>query len=444
MKKYFAFELTGTGFSLLLRRLSLLLMVVWATNTAAGDLRLINAKIVDPRTGEIRTGELWIQDGIIVDADEKPELDGEVLDLEGKWVIPGLNELHTHAYGNMGPGGVFDSPGTEVVAKRLLYAGVTGFLDLFGDEETLFALRERQRSGEFVGATIFASLSCLTATEGHCTEYGVETRVMDSPEDARKVVSDLARKNPDVAKIVYAPSGRMPSIDKATLNAAVATATQNGIKTVIHIQTWDGVRDAVDAGASAITHIPEDAIPEGFASLLAESDVITIPTLAVETDLGDYLFDPAVLDNPMAQRMTTPEIVSAYRTEEIQQRFSARRESMSENSVIKLSSVKAWADAGVTILAGSDAGNWGTIQGYSVHRELIKMVKAGLTPWQALASSTTLAGDFLGRSFGVQPGDEANLVVLEESPIDDISNTQKIDRVIYQGEIIDREALMAK
>ena len=181
----------------------------------------------------------------------------------------------------------------------------------------------------------------------------------------------------------------------------------------------------------------DDAIPEGFASLLAESDIIAIPTLAVETDRGDFLFDPSVLDNPMAQRMTTPEVISAYRTEEAQEDLGAHRESMGEQNAIKLSSVKAWADAGVTILAGSDAGNLGTIQGYSIHRELIKMVKAGLTPWQALASSTTLAGDFLGRSFGVQPGDEANLVVLDDSPIDDISNTQKIDRVIYQGEIID-------
>lgn len=194
-------ELNGIGFSLSLTRLSLLLLVLWATNSAAGDLRLINANIVDPKAGEIRTGELWIQDGVIVDADETMEFDGEVIDLEGKWVIPGLNDLHTHAYGNMGPGGVFDSPGTEVVAKRLLYAGVTGFLDLFGDEETLFNLRKRQRSGEFIGATIFASLSCLTATEGHCTEYGVETRVMDSPEDARKVVSDLARKNRMLSKL---------------------------------------------------------------------------------------------------------------------------------------------------------------------------------------------------------------------------------------------------
>jgi len=438
MKKNFTFELTGIGFCLFLTRISLLLLVLWVTNAAAGDLRLINANIVDPKAGEIRTGELWVQDGIIVDADETSEFEGEVIDLEGKWVIPGLNDLHTHAYGNMAPGGVFDSPGTEVVAKRLLYAGVTGFLDLFGDEETLFTLRERQSNGEFIGATVFASLSCLTATEGHCTEYGVATRVMDSPEDAREVVSDLAKKNPDVIKVVYAPSGRKPSIDKATLNAAVATATQKGIKTVIHIQTWDGVRDAIDAGASAITHIPEDAIPEGFASLLAASNVSAIPTLAVETDLEDFLFDPTVLDNPLAQRMTTPEVISAYRTEEIQERFGARRDSMSEHSAIKLSSIKAWADAGVTILAGSDAGNWGTLQGYSIHRELIKMVKAGLTPWQALASSTTLAGDFLGRSFGVQPGDEANLVVLDDSPIDDISNTQKIDRVIYQGEVIDR------
>lgn len=90
----------------------------------------------------------------MVDVGEISEFEGEVLDLQGKWVIPGLNDLHTLAYGNMAPDGVFDSPGVEVVAKRMLYAGITGFLDLFGVEETLFTLRERQTSGEFIGATI--------------------------------------------------------------------------------------------------------------------------------------------------------------------------------------------------------------------------------------------------------------------------------------------------
>ena len=75
------------------------------------------------------------------------------------------------------------------------------------------------------------------------------------------------------------------------------------------------------------------------------------------------------------------------------------------------------ADAGVTVLTGTDAGNWGTIQGYSVHRELIKLVAAGLRPWDALAASTTRAGEFLGRSWGVSEGDAANLVVLDAAQL---------------------------
>ena len=101
------------------------------------------------------------------------------------------------------------------------------------------------------------------------------------------------------------------------------------------------------------------------------------------------------------------------------------------------------ADAGVTILTGTDAGNWGTIQGYSVHRELVKLVAAGLTPWQALAASTTEAGTFLGRAFGVRLGDEANLIILDASPLDDIRNTQRIALVIHHGKLVDREGLLA-
>jgi imidazolonepropionase-like amidohydrolase len=100
------------------------------------------------------------------------------------------------------------------------------------------------------------------------------------------------------------------------------------------------------------------------------------------------------------------------------------------------------ADAGVTILAGTDSGLPGTIQGYSLHRELIKLVEAGLSPWQALAAGTTKAGTFLGQSYGVTPGSVANLVVLAASPIEDIRNTQRIAHVIHRGSIVDRQALI--
>ncbi len=70
-------------------------------------------------------------------------------------------------------------------------------------------------------------------------------------------------------------------------------------------------------------------------------------------------------------------------------------------------------------------------------------MEAGLTTWQALAAATTEAGRFLGRSYGVRAGDEANLVVLEASPVADIRNTQRIAQVIHHGVIVDREGLLA-
>ena len=94
------------------------------------------------------------------------------------------------------------------------------------------------------------------------------------------------------------------------------------------------------------------------------------------------------------------------------------------------------------MLTGTDSGNLGTIQGYSVHREMVWMVEAGLSPWQALAAATVNAGRFLGRSYGVSPGNEASLVLLEASPIEDIRNTERIHLIIHHGRVVDRAALV--
>ena len=413
-------------------------------SAAEGELFLTNAHIVDPVNHEVRTGNLLIRDGIILTAPDQMPQDytGRTVDLQGQWVIPGLNDMHAHTYGNGMPGEGSDTPGPAIILQRQLYAGVTGILDLFNDEDTLYAVREQQRADEIVGADLFASLSCLTATEGHCSEYGVPTRVMDSPADARRVVTDLALRQPDVIKIVYQPTDDQPSIDLETLTAAVATASEHDIRTIIHVKTWQDVRDAVTAGASAVTHVPRGPIPDDVALLMVENSVAAIPTLTVETELVEFIFNPAVLDTVLAQLLSPPDLIAAYRADGMVQQYSNRREELEQRNIVTLASVGAMADAGVTILAGTDAGNWGTIHGYSLHRELVKLVAAGLTPWQALAASTTDAGAFLGRSLGVRPGDEANLVVLEASPIENIRNTQRISMVIHHGTIVDRDALL--
>jgi imidazolonepropionase-like amidohydrolase len=410
----------------------------------AAELLLTNAHIVDPKARKVRNGALYIRDGVIVATPLRAPRDfaGQIVDLKGKWIIPGLNDMHTHSFGNQ-PFSAQDTPGTPGVAVRVLAVGVTGLLDLFGDENGLDQVRAQQRAGALGGADLFTSLSCLTAPKGHCTEYGIPTRTMSTPEQARSVVGELALKHPDVIKIVYQPSGPMPSVDKATLAAAVTEARRNGIKTILHIDTWGEVSDAIDVGATAVTHIPDDPLPDALARRMAKSGIIWVPTITVEIDAINFASDPKVLDTVMAREITKPGVIAAYRNEKYLAKVRADRGADEAHSAVALANVKKAADAGVRILTGTDAGNWGTLQGYSVHREMVLMVQAGLSPWQALGSATSDAGDFLGRHFGVNIGDQANLVVLDASPIANIANTQAINMVIHHGKIVDRQALLA-
>jgi imidazolonepropionase-like amidohydrolase len=401
-------------------------------------LLLTNAHIVDPASQEIRLGHLLIEgEHIRGTLDKVPNnFAGEIIDLQEKWVIPGLNELHTHSGGNRGLDGASESVGAPAIAERLLTAGVTSLLDLFSDEKTIFDHRQDQRDGKTSGADIFASLSCLTAPKGHCTEYGILTRTMTSPEDAISVVKDLALKKPDVIKINYNQFGRLPNIDKATLVAAINEAKNLNIKTIVHINSLEDMHDAIEAGASAVTHLPrKKMITVELAQLMAKQKVAAIPTLATRTDWIDFIVEPEVLSTPMAQRLTTKEILNSY-AERRKIISEDLKQSMLHKNDMYYRSTQILADAGVMMLTGSDAGNSGTIQGYSVHRELVKMVRSGLSTWQALSASTTNAGLFLNRKYGVNAGDEANLVILSASPIEDISNTQKIEYVIHHGAVV--------
>ncbi|MFT4713385.1 MAG: imidazolonepropionase-like amidohydrolase [Candidatus Azotimanducaceae bacterium] len=410
----------------------------WANQGYAKALLLSNVQIVDPAAQEIRQGHLLIVDNLVRGTlDQVPaDFEGEILDLKGKWVMPGLNELHTHSGGNRGLNGASESIGTPAIAERLLSVGVTSLLDLFSDEKTIFNHRQDQRDGKTSGADIFASLSCLTAPKGHCTEYGILTRTMSSPEEATAVVKDLALSKPDVIKINYNQFGRLPNIDKATLSAAISEATKSGIKTVVHINSLEDIRDAIEAGANAVTHLPrKKLITAGLARLMAKQHVAAIPTLATRTDWIDFIVEPDILSTPMAQRLTTTEILNSY-AERRKTISEDLKQSMLHKNEMYYRSTKILADAGVMMLTGSDGGNSGTIQGYSVHRELVKMVRSGLSTWQALSASTTNAGIFLNRQYGVNAGDEANLVILSASPIEDISNTQRIEYVIHHGKVV--------
>ncbi len=439
------------------RAIAAALVLLFAGAAAAHEpLYLAGATLVDPDTGTTRRAGLLIVDGRIAGSPPAAPAGfaGRVLDLRGKWVLPGLRDFHVHAVVNQAPGRVVDRIGTLEALRRYLYAGVTGVLDLFNDENAVLALRDRQRAGGLgPAADLFAAGPCLTATGGHCTEYPTPTRIVDTPEDARREIGELAAKRPDVVKLVYehvAPelAGKSwrperPSLDVPTLEAAVAAAAAHGLPTVVHVRSWDDVRACVEAGATAVTHVPSHApVPADLAARMAERGTRVIPTLAV----GDPLLVAAgaPLADPLLRAVAGETVLAAYRgLDHGDERGRRLMAWMYAEQGVRAASLARLAAAGVPVVAGTDAGNPLTVHGWSLHRELELMVAAGLTPAQALAAATTAAGELMGRGWGLAPGDEGTVVVLDASPLADVRNTRRIHAVVHHGEVVDRAALLA-
>lgn len=411
-------------------------------------LLLTNARLVDPETKTVQRGALRIEDERVAEVlDHAPsEFDGHTLDLNGKWVLPGLVDAHVHSYGNLGPnfqpGRLLQTDGT---AKVALHAGVTAFLDLFSPEDYIFELRDKQRLEGLVGADIYAAGPILTCPNGHGTEYGIPTRTVSSPDEARRTVDSLAARSPDVVKLVYHPyhTDRFPSMERPTMETIVETAQAHDLPTVVHIEGWTGAHEAITAGADAITHTPSTPLPDSTVAAMQEQGTAWIPTLAVHTELAHLIEHPERLDNDLLRAVADSALLAAYRdTSGFPARIQSWIDEQSDHRTTRLNTVAKGHEAGIPLLAGTDAGNPGLFQGFSLHRELVLLTKAGLSNWEALATATTAPGRFLDVPIGLQPGDRANLLVLNASPLDDIRHTQEIARVLYRGQPVDRSRLL--
>ncbi|MEM8931828.1 MAG: hypothetical protein AAGE94_11680, partial [Acidobacteriota bacterium] len=146
------------------------------------------------------------------------------------------------------------------------------------------------------------------------------------------------------------------------------------------------------------------------------------------------------LDDPMLRLAVGAPLIGAYREWSHSPPRWARQmiAGLAEAQTNRLDALRQLHAAGVPIVAGSDSGNAWALHGVALHRELELMVEAGLSPTDALRSATTDAGRFLKQSWGLDRGAVGSVLVLDASPLDDITNTRQIVEVIHHGRLIDR------
>ncbi|MDX1501852.1 MAG: amidohydrolase family protein, partial [Thermoanaerobaculia bacterium] len=410
------------------------------------DLALVDVRVVDVAAGELRPpAPVLVREGRIVAVAPAGEIDARrasrVVAGEGRYLVPGLWDLHVHT--------LWDDALADTFLPLFVAHGVTGVRDMGGLPRLASAWPAQIESGELLGPRIVAAGPILDGQPPIHPEVSVA--VADAAE-ARAAVRGIDRQGFAFVKVYT-------MLSREAYFAAADEATRLGLSFAGHSSGRVSPEEAARAGQRSIEHLangqPEPARIDprcgeagGCGELLevfAAHSTWQVPTLVLLRGKA-FPEDPAHADESRLRYLppVAREELQAARRRRIEGAPPARQASAREEWPLYLDLVARMADAGVPLGAGTDTGVLFGVPGFSLHDELELLVQAGLTPGQALRAATVGAAALLGldgETGAVEEGRAADLVLLDENPLERIGATRAIAGVVRAGRYLDREAL---
>ena len=394
--------------------------------TLPPPLLITDVRVFDgTRFEEART--VLVEEGRIaaVGEDLQAPPGAQVINAAGLTALPGLIDAHTHTWGR----GLGDA----------LSFGVTTHLDMFSTPMQLPQARaDRQDLTVRDRADLYSAGMLATVDDGHGTQFGVPVDTLSGPDEAEAWVLERVQEGSDYIKLVYLPgSRRFESLDLATATALIEAAHAAGLSAVAHISTQDAAKEMIAAGIDGLVHVFADtAVDAEFLAAARQAEIFVVPTLAVVASAAGTDDGAALAADPrVAARLSR----SALRG--LEGGFGAAPSALFQYPLAE-ANVRAMHEAGIAILAGSDAPNPGTAYGASLHQELQLLTQAGLSVRDALHAATQAPADLfqLGDRGRIAPGARADLVLVEGDPRADIAATLSIAHVIRNGAVLETGA----
>jgi hypothetical protein len=376
-----------------------------------------------------------------------------VVEAAGKFLIPGLWDMHVHL-----------STATELALPALVANGVTGVRDMGGDMDEIDGWRRRIKAGALVGPRV---VRVGPVVDGPKPDAPFRLTVTDAAE-ARRAVAALKRRGADAVKVHNA-------VPRAAYFALAGEARRLRVTFVGHIPREVTPLEASDAGQRSLEHTEslfENVIHgasrrglsarEGLAQALAAYEDERAAELFRRFRRNGTWYDPVLVTYRSfafrADFAAAPDPRNRYAAASTRRgwdKYQPVNRGVPAETVALRKSVFArllelvglMRREGVGLLAGTDAGGIrDVVPGFSLHDELALLVRAGLTPSEALQAATRNPAAFLGVSDSlgtVETGKLADLVLLDASPLEDIENTRKIAAVVVGGRYIPKPELEA-
>lgn len=432
------------------------LLVATATSVAHGattafeHVKLIDGTGAAPRPDMTVIVEGARISGVFPDGQAVLPRGAKRIDGTGKFLIPGLMDLHLHVLGggawkdsSAQSGKAIDFDVGVSTLQGFLYYGFTTIFDAGNNPDFILPLRERERSGKIVSPRIFATGQLLTYPGSWSVGYA-GIAVHDWPETTKELDLQISRK-PDLQKITVeargvGPNPLIPSLPAELLKREIDYLHERGVRAVVHISNEIAARAAIEAGADTLAHIPSVGVitPE-FAELAGRSRVPMQTSLSVFDEISNL--------DAGTDFLRTPEYQATVSAEEIPAREKSRTRYVGLGWPIWFKTILPFAkrnvkmihDAGGILVLGSDR-----TFAPSALRELELIVESGINPLEAITIASLNGAIFLDREKdlgSVEEGKLADLVLLNADPTANIRNVREIALVMKNGDIIDRSKL---
>ncbi len=377
--------------------------------------------------------------------------DAKIIDGKGKWLIPGLIDMHVHIPTDSGPfGPKLPTQGATLFFDLQDYMtlynanGVTTIFDLNSKAEN-FAQRNEIGKQKVIGPRM-ALAALLEGGEG-------QGRRVNTPEDGRQAVRSAKAEGYEFIK-VYS------ELNVETFKAIIDEANKQGLKTIGHIpDAFQGkLKEAFVPHFGMVAHAEElakhcvdysEQEAQQMAQLLKDNGTWLSPTLTTMVWIVSQVRSLDELKNLSTLQYVHPLLQSKWLTANRYNKMSNPENVAHFEKFVKFHFllVKACKAAGVPIVSGTDAGTSAVVPGFSLHDELELLVQAGLTNEEALTSATRLPAMWLGieKITGtIETNKLADLVLLDENPLDDIKNSKKIAGVFVNGNWLDKGKIAAQ
>jgi imidazolonepropionase-like amidohydrolase len=460
-------------------KLKIALVLAFSLFTAtlrAEKISLVGATVINPADGKVLPNATVTINGDKIERVSMGKQDastlGKQISCAGKFILPGYIDTHVHFFQSAD---LFTRPdGTDLnavrpykdevewikshlddVFARYIRCGITSVVDVGGPMWNFEVRKEAKAPRVAIAGPLISSVSREKLDLGDPPIVKIET-----PDQARDFVRKLAEQKPDLVKIWYIVDKDHP-VDsfRPIVRATIEESHAHKIRVAVHATELETARAAVEEGTDVLVHsVIDKPVDEAFVKLLKDRHVILCPTLVVFERYG-RTFSHQLNLTPEEQKWGNPEVIATLDVTKISQDKLPQRikdalvdpkaalDRIHKTYEVALPNLKKLEDAGVTIAAGTDAGNIGTIHGPALFREFQLMKEAGLTPMQILQCATANAAKLFGGDIGAHIGKAENgyladLVILNSNPVDDIKNASDIDSVIKNGVIYPADSIL--